>query len=126
MKTMSKEAAEKQYNIPSSVIDALIRYNRIRVKGKEMQLVVSDLDELNHLSISNFEPLRGKRITVGSAAKKYGIPKGTIWNWAHRGILASTKEGTHRYLDEAEIAYAAALRREGLIVQKKIMQELWK
>jgi len=58
----------------------------------------------------DFAHLEGKPITVSEAAEKYGVPVATIHTWIHREYLSPLgKKGRQREINEAEIAYCAAI-----------------
>ena len=60
---------------------------------------------------AKYEHLRGRRITVSDAERKYGVPNPTLSRWAKRGIIATLGHGRRRarFLDEADVAYAASV-----------------
>ena len=57
---------------------------------------------------AKFQHLRGQRISIGAAARKYGVAHQTLSRWAQKGIIAVLgKQGKKKMLDEADVAYAA-------------------
>jgi hypothetical protein len=70
---------------------------------------------LRAIKREDFEHLRGQAITVTEAAKKYSKKHGikiiqrTINVWANRGYVRVITPGYKKVLDEADIAYCAAI-----------------
>jgi len=68
-------------------------------------------DRLRAIRREDFEHLRGQAITVTEAAKKYGIVKRTILEWAKQKYIAVLKSGYRMELDEADMAYCTAIHK---------------
>ena len=64
---------------------------------------------LRAIKREDFEHLRGQAITVSEAAKKYGIIRRTIIRWADKGYCKIIVPGYRMELDEADVAYCAAI-----------------
>ena len=65
---------------------------------------------LSRIRREDFAHLEGQAITVSEAARKYKVPASTIHTWIHRGYLTTLgKVGRHRQIDEADIAFCAAI-----------------
>ena len=56
-----------------------------------------------------FDHLRGQAITVPQAAEKYSLRDQTIRDWVTRGYIVVLKEGHGMTIDEADMAYCAAV-----------------
>jgi transposase-like protein len=57
-----------------------------------------------------YNHLCGTRITVTEAAKKYDVGRSTLSRWAQRGLITILERtGKYTLLDEADVAYAAAV-----------------
>jgi hypothetical protein len=57
----------------------------------------------------DFEHLRGQKIGVRESSKKYGISSKTVSRWAKAGYINKLDRGYRLYLDEADVAYCAAV-----------------
>ena len=57
------------------------------------------------------EEYQPRPISVNAAAKKYGVPQGTLSRWAQRGIVKVLQKpkghGYKMFIDEASVALAA-------------------
>jgi hypothetical protein len=60
-----------------------------------------------------FKKFRGTPITVSGAVKKYNIPYTTLIGWVHSDLelIAVIKPGYGMLIDEADVAYCAAVYR---------------
>ncbi len=77
---------------------------QIVVDRQEIESVVQRLDPRQWLS------LRGRRICLSDASRKYGLLPASLSRWARRGhIRVLGREGRKVYLDEADVAYTSAL-----------------
>ncbi len=57
-----------------------------------------------------WENLRGQKIAINAAAKKYGLHSPTLLNWIRGGHIRVLDRDTYRvYLDEADVQFARAL-----------------
>jgi len=55
-----------------------------------------------------FKHLKGKKIHIGEASRKYDIPNPTITRWKHKGFLKVLgTDGQKILLDESYVAYCA-------------------
>lgn len=55
-----------------------------------------------------FTSLKGKRIHIGEASRKYNIPNPTITRWKHKGFIKVIgTDGQKILLDESYVAYCA-------------------
>lgn len=57
----------------------------------------------------DFEALRGQRITISQATKKYDVNGQTIRNWIKREYITVLSSGYAMQLDEADVAYCASV-----------------
>ena len=68
---------------------------------------------LRAIKRESFARLQGQAITVSEAAKKYGVHRNTILGWTKQKYITvlreSTGRGSYIELDEADVAYCAAI-----------------
>ncbi len=66
---------------------------------------------LSRIRREDFAHLEGQPITVSEAARKYGVQKHTILAWTRRytSVLRVLERGYRMLLDEAGVAYLAAI-----------------
>ena len=67
---------------------------------------------LSAIKREDFEYLRGNPITVSEAAKKYGVHRNTVLEWAKQKYITVLKPGYRMQIDEADVAYCAAIHAE--------------
>ncbi len=61
----------------------------------------------------NFEHLSGQEIWISEAARKYGMTGATLYRWSRKGRIRRVgREGNRVLLDEADVAYCAAIYNE--------------
>ena len=57
--------------------------------------------------------LRGTRIHIREAARKYNVPQTTINQWIRRGLITVLgKDKNKTLIDESDIAYCAIIRKQ--------------
>jgi hypothetical protein len=56
-----------------------------------------------------FDHLRGRVITIPQAVEKYNLSDRTIRDWVGRGYITILKAGHGMTIDEADVAYCAAV-----------------
>jgi hypothetical protein len=60
-----------------------------------------------------FQKLQGVAISIGQAARKYGIPQGTVSRWKIKGIIKLIRaEPNYIFVDEQDVAYCAYFYRQ--------------
>ena len=69
---------------------------------------------LSQIRREDFAHLEGQPITVSEAARKYGVPVSTIHFWVQKGFISvldweTGRGGSRKRLDEADMAYCAAI-----------------
>jgi len=116
------EQASQKYKIPEQEIRDLIRKSRLEYyvldDPEETELIAQDdiatvaADRL--VKRDQFSHLEGCPIRVSEAALKYRFHIGTISQWVQDGHIREIgPDPTHklgRLINEADVAYAAALR----------------
>ncbi len=103
--------AARRYGIPEETLKRAVESGTIRAVqlGEEVAVREGDVEKII-IRREDFEHLRGKSIWVMEAARKYGVPNPTISNWAKRGFIRILgREGRKTLLDEADVAYCAAV-----------------
>jgi hypothetical protein len=71
------------------------------------------LDTKEEIIAARYGDLQGQPITLSKAAKKYGVPRGTLEAWQYKGYFsASSPDAYPKLFDEAEIAYCAGIYRK--------------
>ena len=113
------EAAER-YGVSEEALKEAISSGKIRVAhiGEEVTVAEQDVRELAKgqevvvVRREDFEHLRGNRLGIAEAARKYGLHHQTLSRWVRRGIIRSLGRSGNRVLvDEADVAYAATIYR---------------
>jgi hypothetical protein len=115
---LSIEKASQKYKIPEPEIHSLIRDEQLPYYTLGDQELVAQDDIATvaaaRLRRDQFHDLEGVPIGVSQAAIKYGFHVGTISQWVQeRHIREIGPDPTHklrRLINEADVAYAAAMR----------------
>jgi hypothetical protein len=122
MKTyITRSQALHHYPITEAELDRLIGEGKIEavnlIDGDQTQLAIYDDDLAAYvaerdISPEKFDHLRGHLMGIGEAAREYKLSHVTISQWARRGMLTiKRQEGQKKFVDEADVAYLAALGR---------------
>ncbi len=110
--------ALRRYHISEEALKEVISSGKIRTAyiGEEVTVAEQDVRELAKgqevvvVRREDFEHLRGNKLGIGEAARKYGLQHQTISNWVRRGIIRKVgQQGQKVLIDEADIAYAAQI-----------------
>jgi len=115
------EAARK-YGISSDVLTRLARDGIIRAIHNEegtAVITVSTVDNdtaariiLDEIRPEQYKNLRGKRIRLMEASRKYEVADPNLYRWAGRHYIRVLDQGSRRMeLDEADVAYVVAVHR---------------
>lgn len=75
------------------------------------ELVVPE-SETSVITREQFVELKGKPITMSKASEKYGPSLATIYNWTEHGYIAKLDNAYPVHIDEADVAYCAAMYKE--------------
>ncbi len=122
MKTyISRSEALRRYPITEAELDRLLGEGKIEavnlIDGDQAQRIIYD-DNLaayvaeRDISPEKFEHLRGHLMGIGEAAREYKLSQVTISQWVKKGQLElKRQQGQKKLVDEADIAYLAALGR---------------
>ena len=112
--------ALRRFRISEEVLKEAISSGKIRVAhiGEEVTVAEQDVRELAKgqevvvVRREDFEHLRGNKLGIAEAARKYGLPNPTISRWVRRGIIRVLgREGQKVLIDEADVAYAVTVYR---------------
>lgn len=122
MKTyLSRAEALTRYPLTETELDRLLAQGRVNtvnlVCHDGPQLIFYDDDLAAYvaerdITPAKFDHLRGHLLGIGEAAREYKINSNTISRWAAQGKLGIKGEELNKKLvDEADVAYLAALGR---------------
>lgn len=75
----------------------------------EYLVAENDIDPSLSIKREDFEHLRGQKISMSDASRKYGIPHPTFSRWAKASFIGVLGRGYRTFLDEADVAYCAAV-----------------
>jgi predicted site-specific integrase-resolvase len=113
------EQAARKYGVSKNVLRQRVESGRLEViETVNGDLLVADhnVDLSLNIKREDFEHLRGHGIGVREAAKKYEVDVGTLSGWIKAGhiqtITKNYKRGQKKLIDEADIAYCAAVYKE--------------
>ena len=105
-----KQAARK-YKLSIEALTQLIQNGRIEAaKLPSGEIVVSETSYQTKEQIieNKFKHLKGEKIGVYAASKKYSVAHSNLVRWAQAGYIY--RDG--KYLDEADVAYCALVYKE--------------
>ncbi len=122
MKTyITRSQALRRYPITEVELDRLLNDGKIEavnvIDNDQAQLVIYDDDLAAYvaerdISPEKFDHLRGHLIGIGEAAREHKLSQVTISRWVQQGQLkVKSQEGQKKLVDEADVAYLAALGR---------------
>jgi hypothetical protein len=66
-------------------------------------------EQLRAIRREDFNRLSGRAITISESVKKYDVPNRTLYGWIERNQVAVIEHGHGMKLDEADVAYCAAV-----------------
>ncbi len=110
------DEALRRFAVSEDALKEAISSGKIRTAyiGEEATVAEQDVRELAKgqevvvVRREDFEHLRGNRLGISEAARKYGLQQRTVSNWVRRGIIRKVgQQGQKVLIDEADIAYAA-------------------
>ena len=114
---LTVEEAAHKYGVKKKVLTQLIADGMVQTRetSNGELLVVAENNGNSQVSqtkeeiiAGRFAHLRGKSITVTTAADKYGLNRRTILRWKENGYINETESGSYPIqLDEADVAYCA-------------------
>ena len=117
---LTKEQALKNYPLTAAELDRLIEagtVDTVTVSNGDKQLALYDDDLASYvadrdITPEKFDHLRGNLLGMTEAGLKHGVSSSTISRWAVQGILeVKGEDGQKKLVDEADVAYLAALGR---------------
>ena len=105
--------AAKRLKISSASLQGLIDSGNIKAVKLNGTVAVaeSELDQIIAIAREQFERLHGQSITVSQAVEKYKLNQMTIRGWIEHEYIKVLKFGYGMELDEADVAYCAAVYR---------------
>ncbi len=112
--------ALRRFRISEEVLKEAISSGKIRVAhiGEEVTVAEQDVRELAKgqevvvVRREDFEHLRGNKLGIAEAARKYGIGHPTLSRWVRRGYIQKVGQvGQKILIDEADVAYAVTIYR---------------
>ena len=105
--------ASLRIKLPIRDLFQLIGIGKIKSVTMHEQILVREIDVMTHQPRSNFADLEGHPLGIGEAARKYGLKQQTVSRWIQKGLIKIlSKQGQKVFIDEADIAYQAAIYNE--------------
>jgi hypothetical protein len=122
MKTyLSRTEALTRYPLTETELDRLLAEGKVNTASLVChdgpQLIFYDDDLAAYvaerdITPAKFDHLRGHLMGIGEAAREYKLSQVTISQWVQQGRLEiKREEGQKKFVDEADVAYLAALGR---------------
>jgi len=115
------EAARK-YGISTDALTRLVKAGIIRAVHNEEGTVLITVPTVaaaadvihDEIRLEQYKHLRGKRIRLLEAAKKYNVDAVSLSGWVDRGyIYVHNRRPKLLEIDEADVAYVAAIYKRG-------------
>jgi len=75
----------------------------------EFLVAENEIDPSLNIKREDFEHLRGQKLSMSEASRKYNISQPTFSRWASLGFITVLERGWKVLLDEADVAYCAAV-----------------
>lgn len=84
-------------------LQELVKYGKLKI----MNTGTMTIDKQDLPEYKKFVDLRGVKISLAAAGRKYGVPYQTISRWLKRGMIELLGYGPDKrvYVDEADVAY---------------------
>jgi len=117
---ISLEEAAKKYDVSIKALTRLVQDGIIRLahtKKGDNVITVSTVDNatavriiLDEIRPEQYEHLRGERIRLMEASRKYDVADQSLYRWAERQYIHILDQGVQRLeLDEANVAYVVTI-----------------
>lgn len=116
--------AARQMALSQSTLHALIDSGKIRaavlpsgeiVVSKQSAENVAAYEKINEqlrsIRYEDFRRFKGQAITIAEASEKYDVPGTTLRDWTESKFVKVLEPGYGMKLDEADVAYCAAIHR---------------
>ena len=110
--------ALRRYKVSEEVLKEAIVSGKIRVAYIDEEVTVAEQDvrelakgqEVVVVRREDFEHLRGNKLGIAEAARKYGISQPTLSRWVQKGYVKRVGQSGQKILiDEADVAYATTI-----------------
>ncbi len=107
-----------RFPVSEETLKEAISSGKIRTAsiGEEVTVAEQDVRELAKgqevvvVRREEFEHLRGSKLGISEAARKYGLRQQTLSRWIQRGIVKAVgRQGRKVLVDEADVAFASAV-----------------
>lgn len=116
--------ASRRYGVPVKALTRLVQDGIIKLARTEEGdnvITVSTVDNetaariiLEEIRPEQYEHLRGKRIRLRKAARKYQVDSQSLSGWVSREYIHVHERGFQRLeIDEADVAYVASVYNRG-------------
>ena len=106
------ELAARKYGLSKKALRQKVDSGKLSyAKTPSGDLLVADhgIDQSLNIKREDYEHLRGRKISVRDAAKKYNIAPMTFSRWAKAGYITVLDRGWKVKMDEADVAYGHAV-----------------
>jgi predicted site-specific integrase-resolvase len=110
---ISLSEASERTGLSRIALNRAIKSDTLRaVKNERGGILVAQEDIENLITKEQFEHLRGQKLGIAEAGRKYGIPQPTLSRWSMAGYIKRLgRKGKKVLIDEADVAYCAAVYR---------------
>lgn len=106
------EQAAEQYGFSGEALREYVEAGLIpagKLPDGQYVLLKAELDPSLKIKREEFEHLRGQEISAIDAERKYGVDDSSVNSWAKAGHITVLERGWKLMLDEADVAYCAAV-----------------
>ncbi len=107
--------AIRKYGVSRDALLERIKSGKLtaaKLPDGEFLVAESEIDTSLNIKREDFAHLRGRKISMSESSRKYGISQPTFSRWAKLGFIKVLERGWKVYLDEADVAYCAAVYQE--------------
>ncbi len=104
--------AVRKYGVSRKTLLERIKSGKIsaaQLPGGGYLVAENEIDPSLNIKREDFEHLRGQKISLSEANRKYEIPYQTFSRWANAGFINILERGYRTFLDEADVAYCTAV-----------------
>lgn len=105
-------AAVEKYGVSKKVLLKRIKSGKLvaaQLPDGEYLVAEHDIDPSLSIKREDFEHLRGQGISASESSRKYDISTANFSRWAKLGYIQILERGWKLILDEADVAYCAAV-----------------
>ena len=101
--------AAQRLGLSLDALTRLVDSGTIKANIHRGVVLIPESEVAQTITREQFAELKGTPITMAEASKKYSLTIKSIWTWMKRGFITKLDHAYPAHLDEADVAYCAAV-----------------